>query len=176
MRSLRCTLPCQDLNMRANRSSVIPKTIIAVFLAVAVLMLAIAAISAARSGLALAKEATAQGSVVDLVLRTDQTGNQFYYPVVAFTLPDGSRQTIQIATGSGSPAYKQDESVTIAYDPEQPRNARISSFSNTASMWILPLITGVLGAAFLAATLFARRVLGADSEQVRRSGDSRPNA
>ena len=43
------------------------------------------------------------------------------YPVVAFTLPDGSRQTVQIAEGSRPPAYKQDESVTIAYDPEQPR-------------------------------------------------------
>jgi hypothetical protein len=152
------------LIMPANESSLIPKTMIAVFLAVAVLMLAIAAISAGKSGLALAKEATAPGSVIDLVVRTDQTGSEFYYPVVAFTLPDGSRQTVQISEGSRPPAHKQDESVTIAYDPEQPRNARIRSFSNTASMWILPLITSILGAAFLAATLFARRVLGTDSE------------
>jgi len=150
--------------MPAKRPSAIPKAIIAVFLAVAVLMLAITAISAARNGLALAKEAVASGSVVDLIVRTDQNGNAFYYPVVAFTLPDGSRQTVQISEGSRPPAYKQDESVTIAYDPGQPGNARISSFSNTANMWILPLITGILGAAFLAATLFARRVLEADSE------------
>ena len=154
--------------MPANKSSVIPKTIIAVFLAVAVLMLAIAASSAVRSGLTLAKEAAAPGSVVDLVVRTDQTGNEFYYPVVAFTLPDGSRQTVQISEGSRPPAYKQDESVTIVYDPEHPLSARIRSFSDTGSMWILPLITGILGAAFLAATLFARRVLGADSEKARR--------
>jgi hypothetical protein len=154
--------------MPANRSSAIPKTIIAVFLVVAVLMLAIAAISAVRGGLALAKEATAPGSVVDLVVRTDQTGNEHYYPVVAFTLPDGSRETVQISEGSRPPAYKQDESVTIAYDPKQPRNARIKSFSNTASMGILPLITGILGAAFLAATLFARQVLGTDSEKMPR--------
>jgi len=150
--------------MPANRSAAIPKAIIAVFLAVAMLMLAITAISAARSGLALANEAVASGSVVDLVVWTDQTGNELFYPVVAFTLPDGSRRTVQISEGSRPPAYKQDESVTIAYDPGQPGNVRISSFSNTASMWIVPLITGILGAAFLAATLFARRVLGADSE------------
>jgi hypothetical protein len=154
--------------MPANKSSVIPRTIVAVFLAVAILMLAIATISAARSGLALAKEATAPGSVIDLDVRTDQTGREFYYPVVAFTLPDGSRQTIQISEGSRPPAHKQDESVTIAYDPEHPLNARIWSFSNTASMWILPLITGILGAAFLAATLFARKVLGSDAEKARR--------
>lgn len=150
--------------MPANRSSIIPKVLIAVFLAVAVLMFAIAAVSTLTSGLALAREATAPGSVIDLVERTDQAGNVFYDPVVAFTLPDGSRQTARISEGSRPTAYKQDESVTIAYDPGQPGNARISSFSNTASMWILPSITGILGAAFLAATLFAHRVLGADSE------------
>jgi len=150
--------------MPANGSSAIPKAIVAVFLAVAVLMFAITAISAAKTGLTLANEAVVPGSVVDLVVRTDQTGNELVYPVVAFTLPDGSRQTVQSSEGSRPPAYKQDESVTIAYDPGQPGNARISSFSNTASMWIVPLITGILGAGFLAATLFARRVLGADSE------------
>jgi len=31
-------------------------------------------------------------------------------------------------------------------------------------MWILPLITGILGAAFLVATLFARRVLASGVE------------
>ncbi len=142
--------------MPANGSSAIPKAIIAVFLAVAVLMLAITAISAAKTGLTLANEAVVPGSVVDLVVRTDQTGDELFYPVVAFTLPDGSRQTVQISEGSRPPAYKQDESVTIAYDPGQPGNARISSFSNTASMWIVPLITGILGAGFLAATVFAR--------------------
>jgi len=150
--------------MPANGSSAIPKAIVAVFLAVAVLMFAITAISAAKTGLTLANEAVAPGSVVDLVVRTDQTGDELFYPVVAFTLPGGGRQTVQISEGSRPPVYKQDESVTIAYDPGQPGNARISSFPNTASMWIVPLITGILGAAFLAATLFARRVLGADSE------------
>jgi hypothetical protein len=80
--------------------------------------------------------------------------------VVAFDLPDGTRRTLQLAEESIAPAYQVDESVTIAYDPEQPGNARIRSSSSTASMWILPLITGILGAAFLAATLFARWVLG----------------
>ena len=150
--------------MPANESSAIPKTIIAVFLSVAVLMLAITAISAAKTGLTLANEAVVPGSVVDLVVRTDQTGNELVYPVVAFTLPGGGRQTVQISEGSRPPAYKQDESVTIAYDPGQPGNARISSFSNSANMWILPLITGILGVGFLAATVFARWVLGADSE------------
>ncbi len=150
--------------MPANESSLIPKTIITVFLAVAVLMFAIMAVSAAKTGLRLANEAVVPGSVVDLVERTDQAGNVFYDPVVAFTLPDGSRQTVRISEGSRPTAYKQDESVTIAYDPGQPSNVRISSFANTASMWIVPLITGILGAGFLAATLFARWVLGANSE------------
>jgi hypothetical protein len=55
-----------------------PKIIVAAFFAVAVLMLAIATISAIKSGLALAKEAVAPGSVLGLVVRTDQAGNEFY--------------------------------------------------------------------------------------------------
>jgi hypothetical protein len=33
-----------------------------------------------------------------------------------------------------------------------------------ALLWIVPLVTGVPGAAFLAATLFARRVIGPCSD------------
>lgn len=155
--------------MPASKQSVFPRIIIAVFLAVAVLMLAIAVVSALSSGRALAKETTASGSVVDLVIRQAADGTLYYRPVVAFDLPDGARRTLQLAEEGTDPAYQVDESVTIAYDPEQPRNARIKSFSSTVSMWILPSITGVLGAAFLVATLFARRILGSSDGHDRPS-------
>ena len=112
----------------------------------------------------MARERQAPGSVVDLAIRQATDGTLYYRPVVAFDLPDGAQRTLQLAEESTDPTHRVDESVTIAYDPEWPDNARIRSFSSTVSMWILPLITGILGAAFLAATLFARRVLGSGDE------------
>ena len=53
--------------MPASKPSTGPNIIVVIFLAVAVLMFAIAAVSAVSSGRALARERTAPGSVVDTV-------------------------------------------------------------------------------------------------------------
>jgi hypothetical protein len=97
--------------------------------------------------------------VVDLVVRKDSAGKEFYYPVVEFHLPDGSRQTVQLSEGNWPAAYAKGEPVLVAYDPEQPRQARINSIPSTASQWTLSIITGILGMAFVIATLFARWIL-----------------
>jgi hypothetical protein len=133
--------------------------IIAVFSSVAVLMLAIAAISAVSTVRALAREQTAAGRVADLTVRRDRSGNELYYPVVEFQLPDGSTKTVQMPEGSWPAAYEAGESVTVAYDPDRPRDARIQSATSAIGMWIVPIITGALGVAFTAATFLARRVL-----------------
>jgi hypothetical protein len=150
--------------MPASRPSTGPNIIVVIFLAVAVLMLAIGAISAISSGRTLAKERTAPGSVVELAIRQATDGTLYYRPVVVFVLPDGAQRRLQLAEESTAPAYEVDESVTIAYDPERPDHARIKTSASTAAMWILPLIMSILGAAFLVATLFARRVLGSGDE------------
>jgi hypothetical protein len=153
----------QELNMAPSKPSVIPKIILAIFLGVAVLMLAIAAIAAVSSGRALAREMTAPGTVVDTAIRQAADGTLYYRPVVVFALPDGAQHTLQLTEESAAPAYGVDEAVTIAYDPARPDNVRIKTAASAVSLWILPLITGILGAAFLVAALFARWVL--------RSGD-----
>jgi hypothetical protein len=150
--------------MPANKQSTRPNIIVAIFLAVAVLMLAIAAIAAVSSGRALARERTAPGSVVDLAIRQATEGTLYYRPVVAFALPDGAQRTLQLTEESTAPAYQVDEAVTIAYDPERPDIARIKTSASTASLWILPSITGILGAAFLVAALFAHWVLRSGNE------------
>jgi hypothetical protein len=154
----------QELNMPASKPSAAPNIIVVIFLAVAVLMLAIAAISAVSSGRALARERTAPGSVIDFAIRQAADGTLYYRPVVAFALLDGAQRTLQLTEESTAPAYEVDEAVTITYDPERPDNARIKTAASTAAMWILPLIMGILGAAFLVATLFTHRVLASGDE------------
>ena len=84
--------------------------------------------------------------------------------MVVFALPDGAQRTLRLTEESAAPAYEVDEAVTIAYDPGRPENARIKTPASTAAIWILPLIMGILGAAFLGATLFACWVLRASDE------------
>ena len=106
--------------MPASKPSTGPNIIVVIFLAVAVLMFAIAAISAVSSGRALARERTAPGSVVELAIRQATDGTLYYRPVVVFALPDGAQRTLQLTEESTAPAYEVDEAVTIAYDPERP--------------------------------------------------------
>lgn len=140
-----------------------PKIIVGIFLAIAGLTLGIAAVSAFTTGVALSKEVSAPGRVVDLVARRDQAGRIYYYPVVEFRLPDESRQTVQLSEGSSPPSYRSDEAVTVRFDPDQPiRTARIDSVEGAVLLWLLPAITGTVGAAFLAAAVLAARFLRAE--------------
>jgi hypothetical protein len=154
--------------MSASKPSAGPNIIVVIFLAVAVLMLAIGAISALSSGRALVRERTAPGSVVELAIRQATDGTLYYRPVVVFALPDGVQRTLELTEESTTPDYDVDEMVTIAYDPAQPDNARIKTSASTAALWILPLIMGILGAAFLGAALFAWWVLRSGDESARR--------
>jgi succinate dehydrogenase/fumarate reductase cytochrome b subunit len=56
------------------------------------------------------------------------------------------------------------DEVTILYEPEYPSDARIKSFGSSALMWILPGITGILGAAFLGAVIVVQKYLFPSSD------------
>lgn len=133
-----------------------PKIIVGIFAFIAILMLGIAAVSTAGAIQALAREQSAPGRVVDLVVRRDEDRQAFYFPVVEFDLPDESRQRVQLSEGSSTPEYTQNQAVTVRYDPDNPAGtARIDSFGSAVLLWILPAIAGIIGAAFLAAAIFA---------------------
>jgi len=148
--------PDMDFTLVAGEPSALSKYIFLVFLAIAVLMLTIFAITAVNTDRNLSKEESAPGVVVDLVTRKDSAGQEFSYPVVEFTLPDGSRKTVQLSEGNWPPAYEKGEPVTVLYDPQRSLTARIKSSSGTISRWTWTIITGVLCVAFAIATLFAR--------------------
>ncbi len=124
-----------------------PKIMALIFLAVAVLMLAISAITMVSTGLAFAKEKSAPGNIVDLVAwqANDERGTVYYYPVVEFYSPDETHHLVQLSEGSWPAAYEKGQEVTVLYDPARPPSARIKSTSSTVLMWIAPAITGGVG-------------------------------
>ncbi len=130
-----------------------------IFLAVAIILLAVSGVSAYSSSQTVSREQSAPGKVVDLVVRQSQGGvnsegtriapQDYYYPKVEFALPDGTVKTVQLAEGSWPPAYEKGDQVTVRYDPTRPINARIQSSTGDLMMWFVPGITGFLGLIFL---------------------------
>ena len=55
--------------------------------------------------------------------------------------------------GSAPPAYALRQRVTVRYDPANVPGAYVKSFSNTLTHYTVTLVTGILAAAFLLATL-----------------------
>lgn len=138
-----------ETEMDGIGSDPITRFITILFLAIGILMLLISAITAFYTRRAISREVSAKGNVVDLVVRQDSEGNQFYYPVVVFSLPDGTLQTVQTTVGSWPAAYDKGEAVTVVYDSEQPTRAHIQSASGTLDRWLWSLITGLLGVIFV---------------------------
>ena len=140
------------------------KLIVRIFTGVAVVMLLVAGISTVSTLKKLGREESAPGVVVDVVKQryvdaeTDNV-SYYYYPVVEFKAKDGKRRTVQLNEGSNPQSHEAGDEVTILYEPENPNDARIKSFGSSALMWILPSITGILGAAFLGAVLVVQKYL-----------------
>ncbi|MBN1454090.1 MAG: DUF3592 domain-containing protein [Anaerolineales bacterium] len=147
-----------------------PKVIISIFLGIGLLLSTIAAISTATTIRKLSREASAPGQVVDMVVRQSydsetQVVKEYFYPVVEFDLPNGTRKRIQLSEGSWPPEYEIGQPVTVLYDPAHPLDARIKSTSSLMLMWIFPGITGFIGIVFLGVTLFVSRFLREDPQE-----------
>ena len=110
-------------------------------------------------------EVQVQGVVTQLMIGEYENGDTFYFPVVEFPLPDGTRQTVQMDEGSSTMDYEPGQSVTVRYLPDQPEEARIESFSSTALRWLGPILIGLVGAGFFAMTAFAWKVFRREKQE-----------
>jgi len=151
--SLAVGIDDDDFDIPTGPAIPLDRVLLTVFIGVAVLMLAIAVYSATVVGRGLAREQETTGEVIDLVARRDDSGTQYTYPIVQFTLPDGTRKTVELRQGSWPPAYEQFAQVTVRYNPAFPDNAYIKSFSDTLTRYTVTLVTGILAVAFVLATL-----------------------
>jgi hypothetical protein len=130
-----------------------PLTLIgAIFALVGLILLGVTLALAASTASFLASAQRTEGTVTGLTPRTttsrDSDGytrrSTTWYPTVEFTV-DGRRYSFQSSTGNNPPAYRQGEGVPVAYDPDDPSDARISTFW---SAYLAPVITGGLGVVF----------------------------
>jgi|WetSurMetagenome_2_1015567.scaffolds.fasta_scaffold122184_1 uncharacterized integral membrane protein len=143
-----------------------------IFGSVAMVLMVIFIISTTLTVRSIFSETSAAGRVVDMVRRGDSSGSTFYYPVVEFPLQNGHLQTAEIAEGSWPAAYQLGDLVTVRYDAENPLKARIASMSSTIGAWTLPIIMGVLSAAFVGVLFLIRWIFSQDTPEGGEEEDS----
>ncbi|MGP3919121.1 DUF3592 domain-containing protein [Nonomuraea sp. 10N515B] len=133
-----------------------------IFGLIGLVLLCVGIALAASTASFLASANQTEGTVAGVTARTTTTRSSdghirrstSWYPTVEFTV-DGRRYSFLSSTGSNPPSHKEGESVPVAYDPDDPSNARVASFW---SAFLAPLIVGGIGVMFtpIGAVLFAK--------------------
>lgn len=90
-----------------------------------------------------------QGKVIEL---TKPKGGTTYSPVVKYYDADAAEHILRSSTGSNPPNFSVNERVTILYAPGKPSEAKIKEFW---SLWLMTVVTGILGFGGLVAALLA---------------------
>ena len=103
------------------------------------------AVSSTKTWLAHAIEV--EGKVIEMVRErnSDNTGYLFA-PVVRFQTVEGNTVEFESGLRSNPPGYRTGQTVSVFYDPDEPRSAAIKGFF---SLWLMPLILGFIGTVFL---------------------------
>jgi hypothetical protein len=90
----------------------------------------------------------ADGTVVALTERTstNSSGRRSteWYPTVEFTV-DGRVYSFDSSVGTNPPGYTEGDTVSVAYDPDDPSDAQIATFW---SAYLAPMIIGGIGIIF----------------------------
>lgn len=121
-------------------------------LGLAVVLLAIGAVTLVHAVRFVQGAERATGTVIDLDSETSDGGggDLVYYPRVRFTTAEGQTVEFRSSSGSSSPPDVGD-SVEVLYDPDDPHDAQLSGFF---SLWLWPIALGGVGIGFAAAGLF----------------------
>jgi hypothetical protein len=91
-----------------------------------------------------------QGTVIDLEERSSSSGSRrpTYGAIVKFKSRDGEPHVFASSYSSNPPPHEIGETVTVHYDPQNPRSAIV--YSSFWSLWFYPLIPLFLGPIFVA--------------------------
>ena len=103
-------------------------------------------------------------------------GAAAFAPMLQFTASDGRTYVVKSDFSGPESAYRFGQHLRVLYHSDHPDGARIDAF---APLWTLPLVTGVVGAAFsivpaIVVVNWGRRRRAAGSEALRDEPDRTP--
>ena len=88
-----------------------------------------------------------EGRVIDMVRTRDRENTGYLFaPVVRFQTLEGATIELESGLRSNPPMYRTGQTVSVFYDPDEPRSAAIKGFF---SLWFMPIILGFIGSIFL---------------------------
>ncbi len=93
-----------------------------------------------------------------------------YAPVVRFTAGNGEDYTVTSDVSGPESTYRFGQHLPILYQSGHPQDARIDAFGQ---LWMLPLVTGIVGAGFSVVPLIA--IAGWRRRRRIAAGDLRPD-
>jgi uncharacterized protein DUF3592 len=109
-------------------------------------LLAIAIGSTAQRAALIFSGSRADGTVVAArQVGRMKSGAAVYAPVLQFNTRDGRTYVVTSDVSGPESAYRIGQHLRVLYEPDHPDGARVDAF---APLWTLPLVTGVVGAAF----------------------------
>lgn len=94
----------------------------------------------------LADSVSTTGTVVELIYEEDSEGDETYYPVIEFSTQSGESLRHKSRGGSYPAPYDIGEGVEILYNPANPHEAQINSFTE---LWLFSYILLGIGALFV---------------------------
>jgi hypothetical protein len=107
--------------------------------------------------------AHANGQIVDFVAHRGSKGGTTYSPRVRFQAPSGAILLIDGKVSSQLAYFPtMGSSVTVLFDPSNPRRARIGLFME---LWFMPIFLFIFGGIFLAVSLISTKSLQQNSSQ-----------
>lgn len=147
---------------------------IAAFAIGSLVLLAIAVGSTAQRATLIFSGSHAEGTVVaKKQVGHLKDGATAYAPMFQFTASDGRTHVVTSDLSGPESAYRFGQHLQVLYLSDHPDGARIDAF---APLWILPLVTGVSGAAFsivpaMVVVNWSRRRRGASGEALQGGSD-----
>ena len=89
----------------------------------------------------------AEGKVVEMVRMRDSDNTGYLFaPVVRFQTVEGRIVEFESSFRSNPPGYRTGQTVSVLYDPDEPRSAAIR---DVFRLWFMPIILGFTGSIFL---------------------------
>lgn len=91
------------------------------------------------------KSLSTTGTVIRLSEEFDDDNDILFSPIVRFETIKGKIIEFKSTTSSNPPSHRVGENVSVLYDPKNPYNAKINSFT---SLWLAPILFLGLGIIF----------------------------
>lgn len=94
----------------------------------------------------LAHAVEVQGKVIEMVRMRDSDNTGYLFaPVVRFQTLTGDTIEFESGLRTNPPAYRTGQTVSVLYDPDEPRSAAIRG---VFSLWFMSIILGFIGSIF----------------------------